>query len=347
MRPERWLWQSRTGPARLVRAALRLPSAVYGVAVRARVHAYGAGLMRTHRIERPVVAVGNLSVGGTGKTPLAAWIASVCAARGVKPAVVLRGYGGDEGSVHRQLTPAALVIEDPDRVRAARRAIRDGAEIIVLDDAFQRLDIHRDFNIAVIAAESLDAPQHLLPAGPWREGWPALRRADGAVITRKRATRAAAELGARRVAATLGTSRVAIACLEISGLAGLRSRTPVPRDAIAGRRVLASCGIGDPESFAFQLRHLGAEVTLRTWRNHHAYRPADIRAVLSAGRWFDYVVVTAKDAVKLRRLWPAGRPEPLVAELMVKWEVGGDWMDSAIRCLTATTYGNVQRWLGE
>jgi tetraacyldisaccharide 4'-kinase len=281
-------------------------------------------------------------VGGAGKTPLAAWIAGFYDQRRVQPAVVLRGYGGDEGEVHRAATPGAVVIEDPDRVRGARRAIRDGAQVIVLDDAFQRLDIHRDLNIVVIGAESLDEPVALLPAGPWREGWPALRRADVAVVTRRRATRLAAESVARRVRGAMSLNRVAIARLEISGFVGLRSGVAWGRHQVKGRRILAACGIGDPDSFAAQLRELGALVRLKAWRDHHDYRPADVRAMLSAGRTDDYVVVTAKDAVKLRRRWPAEAPEPLVAMLTLSWESGRDLIDEALSNVATTTYSDAR-----
>lgn len=347
MRPERWLWYGTSTGARLARGTLWGPSVAYGLATRIRAGAYRAGLFATHRVARPVVAVGNLSVGGTGKTPLAAWIASWYAERGVKPAVVLRGYGQDEGEVHRDTTPDVLVVEDPDRVRGARRAIRNGAQVIVLDDAFQRLDIHRDLNIAVIGVESLGEPVDLLPAGPWREEWRALRRADVAVVTRRRATRLAAESVARQVGGTMSLNRVAIAYLGISGFVRLRNGEALGRDEVRGRRVFAACGIGDPDSFAAQLRELGALVRLRAWRDHHHYRPADVRAVLSAGREVDYVVVTAKDAVKLRRLWPANGPELLVAELRLGWESGGDLMDEALSNVATTTYGDPQGTLEE
>lgn len=338
MRPERWLWYGTSTGARLARGTLWGPSVAYGLATRIRAGAYRAGLFATHRVERPVVAVGNLSVGGTGKTPLAAWIASWYAERGVKPAVVLRGYGQDEGEVHRDTTPDVLVVEDPDRVRGARRAIRNGAQVIVLDDAFQRLDIHRDLNIAVIGVESLGEPVDLLPAGPWREEWRALRRADVAVVTRRRATRLAAESVARHVGGTMSLNRVAIAYLGISGFVRLRSGEALGRDEVRGSRVFAACGIGDPDTFAAQLRELGALVRLRAWRDHQHYRPADVRAVLSAGLEVDYVVVTAKDAVKLRRLWPAEAPEPLVAGLTLCWESGGDLISECLNSVTTTTY---------
>src|SRR5437879_13884893 len=102
------------------------------------------------RLPLPTIAVGNLSVGGTGKTPLAAWIAGYCAARGRTPGIRLRGYGGDEPLVHRRLVPQAVVVANPDRVAGAAAAQAQGARVLVLDDAYQLLGVGRDLNIAVV-----------------------------------------------------------------------------------------------------------------------------------------------------------------------------------------------------
>src|SRR5437879_11116618 len=131
----------------------------------------GAGAVR---LPLPTIAVGNLSVGGTGKTPLAAWIAGYCAARGRTPGILLRGYGGDEPLVHRRLVPQAVVVANPDRGAGAAAAQAQGARVLVLDDAYQLLGVGLDLNIAVVSAESATASAWPSPAGPWREGRDAL-----------------------------------------------------------------------------------------------------------------------------------------------------------------------------
>src|SRR3989475_8593631 len=120
------------------------------------------------RLPLPTIAVGNLSVGGTGKTPLAAWIAAYCVARGRTPGILLRGYGGDEPLVHRRLVPRAVVVANPDRVAGAVAARAQGAQVLVLDDAYQLLGVGRDLNIAVVSAESATASPWPLPAGAGR-----------------------------------------------------------------------------------------------------------------------------------------------------------------------------------
>ncbi|HEU5319376.1 MAG TPA: tetraacyldisaccharide 4'-kinase, partial [Methylomirabilota bacterium] len=198
----------------------RLPlvpvSLVYGAAMRMRALAYRRGLFATRRLPRPAVAVGNLSVGGTGKTPLTAWIAAYYAARGSTPGILLRGYGGDEALVHRRLVPDAVVVADPDRVAGARRAVQLGAGVLVLDDAFQLLSVARDLNIAVVSAESTAGSTWTLPAGPWRERWGALDRADVIVVTRKRAAGEVGEALADRLGRRRAGVEVCVAWLALS-----------------------------------------------------------------------------------------------------------------------------------
>src|SRR6185295_11058481 len=195
------------------------------------------------------VAVGNLSVGGTGKTPLAAWIAQRYAARGQKPGILLRGYGGDEPLVHRRLVPDAFVVSHPDRSAGARQAIAAGARVLVLDDAFQLLRVARDLNIAIVSAESAAAASWTLPAGSWREDRGALARADWLVVTRKHATPEAARVTAEELAARHPGRPVSVAYLALDHLERLWSGLREPMAVLKGRRVLAAVGIADPRGF--------------------------------------------------------------------------------------------------
>ena len=188
----RWLWTSRRPDARLVRLALLPASGLWRGAMAARELAYRRGWLAVHDLPLPSVAVGNLTVGGSGKTPIAIWIARYYVSRGLVPGILLRGYGGDETLVHQHAVPEAQVIADADRAAGAERALARGAEVLVLDDAYQRLDVRRDLNIAVVSAETTRAVRWPLPAGPWREGLGALDRADAVIVTRKRATSEAA-----------------------------------------------------------------------------------------------------------------------------------------------------------
>jgi tetraacyldisaccharide 4'-kinase len=267
--------------------------------------------------------VGNLTVGGSGKTPIATWIARYYAARGLRPGILLRGYGNDETLVHRHAVPEAVVVPDPDRAAGAERALANGAQVLVLDDAYQRLDVHRDLNVLVMSAETTRAVRWALPAGPWRESWDALDRADAVIITRKRATPEAAQaLQEQLVGRVRGP--IAVAHLGLGTLEGLVSGTRRPASFLAGKRVVAASGIADPDAFVAQTKATGAAVQVATWKDHHDYRDEDVAWLAHAARRADHVVITQKDAVKLRERWPAAVPEPLVALLDLTWEEGGD-----------------------
>lgn len=315
-----WLWQRRSLPARVARVALLPVAALYGGVIRLRAAAYGWGLLRARRLPLPTVAIGNRSVGGTGKTPLAAWVARHYLARGKRPGILLRGYGGDEPEVHRRLVPQAVVVANPDRVAGAARARADGAQVLVLDDAFQLLRVARDLNILVASTEQHRRAPWLLPAGPWREPVAALARADLIVVTRKRTSAAEAAALADRLAQRWPDTPVAIAHLALGRLRGMVSGRGRPVNALTGHAVLAVSGIADPESYAVQVRSSGASVQLAAYQDHHAYDKRDVARLVQAAAGVDYVVVTEKDAVKLRAHWPADAPEPLVAELDVHWE---------------------------
>ncbi len=325
----RWVWEG--GPAaRVARVPLIPFAALYWGAMRLRAAVYRRGWRRVERLPLPTVAVGNLSVGGTGKTPLAAWIASYYAQRGRRPGILLRGYGGDEPLVHQRLVPQAVVVANPDRSAGARAAQARGADVVVLDDAYQLLGIARDLNIAVLSVDGIGVSVWPLPAGPWREGSDALERADLIVVTRKRAALERAHDLADWLARRRPGTPVCIAHLALSHLEGMHSGTPVASDALAQRRVVAAAGIADPESFGAQLRAAGATVQLQAYQDHHAYGPADLERLVQASVRGDYVVVTEKDAVKLRSRWPEGAPEPLVAVLAVRWERNGRALEEAL-----------------
>jgi tetraacyldisaccharide 4'-kinase len=326
----RWLWTGRDPVARLARAALLPVAGLFRVMTVLRSAAYRRKLLPVADLPLPTVAVGNLTVGGSGKTPLAAWIAQYYLGRKRRPAILLRDYGGDERWVHERLAPGALVIPNADRAAGAAQAERDGADVLVLDDAYQRLDVTRDLNLAVVSAESSRAVRWPLPAGPWREGWGALSRADLIVVTRKRATAEAAQEFADELERRAPHAPVAVAHLGLTRLEGMVSGQARDPAGLSGRKVLAAAGIADPESFAVQVRATGARVSLVPFTDHHAYDEQDLDWLVRAAGQADYVVITEKDAVKLRHRWPVTVAEPLVAVLDLVWESNGDAVRTAL-----------------
>ena len=316
------LWSSGGMLARAGRASLLPLAGAYGVASGLRRQAYGAGWIRRIRLPLPAIAVGNLAVGGAGKTPVAAWIAAWFGQHGTRAGILLRGYGRDESAVHREAAPLAIVIEDPNRARGAAAAAAQGAKVLVLDDGFQHLRVRRDADIVLVSAESTALPPWPFPAGPWREGWAQLRRADLIVVTAKSASDEEVDRALARVWRVAAHRPVAVARLRLTGLTGLRTGARLPLDVLRRARVLAGSGIADPLGFRRQLEAAGAHVAARAWRDHHPFSERDVRWMIRAADKLDYVVVTAKDAAKLRGLWPGNAPEALVARLTVDWERG-------------------------
>lgn len=330
----RWLWTSRRFDARAARALLVPASGLWAAVMAGRAAAYRRGWLASHDLPLPAIAVGNLTVGGSGKTPIAGWVAARFAARGIRPGILLRGVGGDEVLVHREAVPEAVVVADPDRRAGAAEAVARGAGVLVLDDAYQRLDVRRDLNLCVVSAETARAVGWSLPAGPWRERWPALRRADAVIVTRKRADAETAARMADRVRRIVA-GPVAIARLDLAVLRGLVSGREWPVTLLAGQRVVAACAIADPAAFVSQVKRCGAQVQVATWKDHHAFRDEDVAWLAHAARRADHVVITAKDAVKLRDRWPASVPEPLVAMLSITFEAGEAELGEAIDALVA------------
>lgn len=270
---------------------------------------YDIGLLRSVRLPLPSVSVGNLSVGGTGKTPVAAWVAQELVRLGARPAIVMRGYGADEPLVHRRLNPDVPVIVNPDRVAGAAEALRRGATVVVLDDAFQHRRARRDLDLVLVAAEQ-GAARRLLPAGPLREGPRALRRAAMLLVTRKTATLADAETVAAEWTGFAGAPPSGVLALAPDALRDARDAAAPPQalEALRGCRVLAISAIGAPSAFAGQLAALGAVVTQAAFPDHHAFDARDAAALAERASDAEFAVCTLKDAVKLAPLWPRFAP---------------------------------------
>jgi tetraacyldisaccharide 4'-kinase len=305
-------WYGQGARATAARVALAPAAALYAAGTAARNALYDRGVLAQVEPALPAISVGNLSVGGTGKTPVAAWIAGELQRRGGRPAIVMRGYGDDEPEVHRRLNPGVLVVVDPDRVSGVHRAALKGADVAVLDDAFQHRRAARLGDVVLISADRWPGAARTLPAGPFREGLAALRRATHVVITRKAASAAAAGALARHVTEAFPTLPVSRIHLAAAGLVDVASGASRPLAAVAGRPVLAICGVGDPAAFASQLREAGAEVVLRSFQDHHAFTASDVAELAAdaaevAGRGGE-AVCTLKDAVKLSPRWPSGEP---------------------------------------
>ena len=297
------LWYSRSQGARIARAVLSPLSALYslGLAQHAQRFARAGGVV-TPVI--PAMSIGNVSVGGTGKTTVAAWAAHRLVMRGAHPAIVMRGYGADEPLVHARLNPDVPVCVNADRIAGIAEAARNGADCAILDDAFQHRRAARVADFVLVAAEQWREDARVLPAGPLREPLSALGRATVVVVTRKSASAEAARDVAghlARIAPGVGRAQLH---LRAGGLVDAQTGEQHDLALLRGARVAAAAAIGVPEAFFAQLRAEGAIVDARAFPDHHAYDDRDVArlAALAAGSMA--VVCTLKDAVKLAPRWP-------------------------------------------
>lgn len=264
-----------------------------------------------------VVSVGNLALGGTGKTPVSAWAARALAAAGHHPALVSRGYGRDELLLHRRWNPDIPVVADSDRVAAARAARAGGARAVVVDDGFQHRRLARDTDLVLLAAED-PFPGRLLPRGPFREPVSALGRAHGVVVTRRVASEADARTLAEKVSGLFPgvvTGRLALLPGAWEDLDGARASPP-------RGPTLAVAALARPEAFAAQVEAATGEPTeLVAFPDHHGFTLDDVKA-LRARAGERTVVVTEKDGVKLQPFAAPLGHNVRVLEQSLCWEAG-------------------------
>ena len=276
----------------------RALSHVYAGAVALRAALYRAGALRTRRVAVPVVVVGNLIAGGSGKTPLVLALIERLRADGWRPGVASRGYGRQQARSARWVeadTPPALGGDEPvliarrtgakvrvdaDRVAAAQALVAAGCDIVVCDDGLQHTRLARDIEIEVIDGRRRYGNGRLLPAGPLREPASRAARCDFHVVN----------LGAEAGEPGFGEWPMRLALQDARPLRGGRD---IPLAQFAGQRVHAVAGIGDPERFFAMLRALGIAVVPHAFPDHHAYAAADLAFSSDLP-----VLMTEKDAVK-------------------------------------------------
>ncbi|MEO7368928.1 MAG: tetraacyldisaccharide 4'-kinase [Gemmatimonadaceae bacterium] len=325
------IWNGEGTAEQLARTALLPFEMLYRGTVAIRGQLYDRHVLETVASDIPALSIGNLTVGGTGKTPIASWFAGRIAHSGGKPAIVLRGYGGDEVMVHRTLTPGVEVIVDSDRAAGIRRAAESGATAAVLDDAFQHRRASRQADVVIVSADAWTGRIRMLPAGPWREPLESIRRASIALISRKVASEQQAKevaLVLARVAPNLPRATVRLRMTECVAVGDPAKRQNVRE--LSGKRILAVSAIGDPGAFNDQLAQHGAEVHSLVYVDHHAYTAADVDEIIRQSWRSELIVCTLKDAVKLGPLWPAAAPPLWYVSQSLDVELGLDAIDDIL-----------------
>ncbi|MDE3111006.1 MAG: tetraacyldisaccharide 4'-kinase [Acidobacteriota bacterium] len=284
----------------------------YGAATRLRVWLYRTGILRQKRMPSTVISVGNLTVGGTGKTPMALWIAERLAAENKRAAILMRGYKGDSSAagadsdeaqlLRARLGDRAEVGVGADRFARGRELQKRGIDWFVLDDGFQHLQLARDVDIVLVDAMDPFGGR-LLPAGRRREAKSELRRGDAIVITRS-AHAPAAEAAIRRYS----NAPIFYARTELASIRKLSAGQSQASDEIAEaadlrtRKFFAFCGVGNPAAFLADLDRWKVQIAgHKFFRDHHKYEQTDVDALVKEARaaGADALVCTEKDAFNL------------------------------------------------
>lgn len=323
--------------ASCVRAGLSVLAGGWALAQGLKSWSYGVGLRKARRLDVPVISVGNLTVGGTGKTPFVIALAEALRARGRHPGILARGYRradgarlNDEGlEIERALGEDVPQMQDPDRVRGGRRLLEAHADVdvILLDDGFQHRRLHRDVDVVLLDATLPFGHGHLLPRGRLRERPAALRRAHVVVCTRSDLVDEAA-LDALKTRIGALTSASAFAASTRAQRLVWADRVEDP-EALCGRRIHAAAAVGQPAAVKRTLERLGAEVaSFSTFPDHRAVAPATWARLLDRARSDGAsLVITRKDAVKLDSL-PEG-----MAVLEVATDLSSDLVDAITAAL--------------
>jgi len=331
-----WAPSSPKGAVSRILSILLAPfSALYALVVWVRRLLYRKGILPKRRVDAPVISIGGLRVGGSGKTPFAQWMARRLSGRGCSVVLLTRGYGrrkkqgtilltqnaldkwnpvdcGDEPYLLAQGLPDVAVAVDGDRYRAARLAEEKfSPDLFLMDDGFQHLRLDRGFDIVLVPEDEVLSGMACLPRGPLREPLSALKEADLLVCVSSEGGKeegrwVSDEPGWRTLVRDLP---VYSAKIVPAGLHRLEDTGQVDSRDLAGRKIAAFCGIARPNAFWRTLDGMGLKLASRKdFPDHHPYSEQDHRDLLGLLEIYDFVVTTEKDAVKIRRYrWPEGK----------------------------------------
>jgi tetraacyldisaccharide 4'-kinase len=332
--------QARGVTPALARAGLSAAAAVYSGAVRLRNGLYDLGMFRARRLPVPVISVGNLTVGGTGKTPFVELVCRKLRDLGRRPAILTRGYkagahGSDEAGLLAERLPDVPVVVNPDRVAGGREAIARGADVLVLDDGFQHRRLARDLDIVLVDAVHPFGYGAVLPAGLLREPPSGLARAHLVVRTRCPVDDPVGLRHPGRPFPDVPVLRCRHSPTDFLLHDGDGPPAAEPVESLRARGLFAFCGLADPAAFVRSLRDWGCEVRgERHFPDHHAFTADDVAALAAARPFGATAVTTEKDFQRL--LWlPAEVRRALhpLAVVRIRMEIlsGGRDLDRALR----------------
>ncbi|HTP70150.1 MAG TPA: tetraacyldisaccharide 4'-kinase [Dongiaceae bacterium] len=287
----------------LLRLALWPLSALYGQITKVRAALYARGLLRQHRLNRPVISVGNLTVGGTGKTPMVVWLAERFLSQGKRVGILSRGYKGSGGSsdeielMKSRLDNRAVFGVGPDRF-AKGKELESQVDLFLLDDGFQHLQLARDADILLMDASQPLARQNMLPTGRLREPVSAMTRADILIFTRTETVP-----GTSAALARFQDFPVFSAATRLLGFRRLEAHAqPSPLDEITSGSFYVFCGIGNPKAFFRDLENWKVPIASRCeFPDHHHYDQRDANEIEAAAKTAGAaaLLTTEKDSYNL------------------------------------------------
>ena len=335
-----------------LRLALKAVSCVYSAAVRSRNWMYDRHLLKSHRCESTVISIGNITTGGTGKTPLVIWLCNYLSEKEQNLAVLTRGYKSehgklsDEPAILAKSCGAARVIVDSDRVRGAQKAItQSSAKVLVLDDGFQHRRLRRDLDIIAIDATCAFGYDKILPAGFLREPLKGLKRAGAVVITRYEQAQPEAADGIVERIKKLNPDVLIAKAVHEHPFAVMIKGQKLTIEQLREKKIYAFCGIGNPDAFMNNLKNLELNIVgHKIYNDHHNYSENDISDIYEESRYMDAEIVlsTEKDWVKTALLVKP-QSDIIFAYLALKLRFveGGDEIKQLIdRTVSNNTKGN-------
>lgn len=286
---------------------LTVLSWLYGLLVGLRNRLYDISFLPTVKVPAAVVSIGNITTGGTGKTPLVAWLCNHFIGKGIKTAVLTRGYKkkgdvADEPAMLTKAVPSIIVIVNPDRVAGAEKAISEhNAKLLVMDDGFQHRKLARDVNIVAIDATVPFGNEKILPAGLLREPLDSLSRADAVVITRANQNSPEMIDEIKRRITKIKPDMVFAAAVHKPKYVKLIKDRQLPLEQLKDKRIYAFCGIGNPNAFFQTLTDMTLNIVgKKVYNDHHLYTNDDIEAIYEDARYnkAEFVITTHKDWIK-------------------------------------------------
>jgi tetraacyldisaccharide 4'-kinase len=301
-----------TGNNPIIRAISKIAAYSYSSAITLRNLSYDKKIIKSYKVPAFVLSIGNITAGGTGKTPLVIWLCKFLTSKKFHCSVLTRGYKtnksvlSDEPAMICENCPDTKIVVNPDRVAGAKKAIEDyGSNVLIMDDGFQHRRLYRDLNIVTIDSVEPFGYGKLLPSGLLREPVTSLSRADAVILTRCDQAKSEKLLDIERMCKVINNKIITARTIHAPALLKTSAGTEFAFDYIKNKRIFAFCGIGNPQSFYNTINSLGALlVDTKIYDDHYHYTDNDLAEISNqAGKaGADLILTTEKDWTKLKSL---------------------------------------------